>query len=57
MPCTATTTYQVGKEVSGFAHSEFVLVAEPGDEVDVGLDPGRIGLQANVNQAWQKVVS
>ena len=55
MPCT-TTTYQVGEEVSRFAHSEFVLVAEPGDEVDVGLDPGRVGLQADVDQTGQKVV-
>ena len=38
-------TYKVCKEVAGLAHSKLVLVAEPGDEVDVGLDPRRVGLR------------
>ena len=38
------TTYKVGEEVSGLAHPELVLVAEPRDEVDVGLDPRWVGL-------------
>ena len=38
-------TYKVGEEVAGLSHSKLVLVAEPGDEVDVGLDPRRVGLK------------
>ena len=38
-------TYKVGEEVTGLAHPQLVLVAEPSDKVDVGLDPGRVGLQ------------
>ena len=38
-------TYKVGEKVSGLAHPELVLVAEPSDEVDVGLDPRRVGLR------------
>ena len=37
-------TYKVGEEVSGLAHPQLVLVAEPGDEIDVGLDSRRVGL-------------
>ena len=38
-------TYKVGEEVAGLAHPQLVLVAEPGDEVDVGLDSRRVGLR------------
>ena len=38
-------TYKVCKEVAGLSHSKLVLVAEPGDEVDVGLDPRRVRLR------------
>ena len=38
-------TYKVGEEVTGLAHPQLVLVAEPSDEVDVGLDPRRVGLR------------
>ena len=38
-------TYKVGEEVSGLAHPKLVLIAEPSDEVDVGLDSRRVGLR------------
>ena len=49
-------SYKVGEEVSGLSHAQLVLVAEPGDEVDVGLDARRVGLQADIDEAGEELV-
>ena len=49
-------TYQISKEVTSLSHPQLVLVAESRYEVDVGLYPRRVCLQANVDEAGQEVV-
>ena len=50
-------SYEIGEVVSSLPHPEPLLVPEPGDEVDVGLHPGRVGLEADVDEAGQELVS
>jgi len=34
-----------------------LLNSKPCDEINVGLNSGRIGFDANIYEAWQKIVS
>lgn len=49
--------HQVGEVISVLAAHEASGVAEAGDVLNVGLQPGRVGPQHYVDERWEEVVS
>lgn len=53
----AEGTDQVGEVVSVLSGHQPAGVAEAGDVLDVGLKSRRVGLEHDVNESWEEVVS
>ena len=53
---TVYQSHQISKEVSSFPHPQFIFIAKSRNKVDIWLDPGWVGLEADVDEAGKEVV-